>query len=523
MQFSLKTISFLIFILTFPCFVSISSAQTDLSSVYFAHYNPNGVGDNTISDASPDGKMIAVSTIHTLCFYTWEGELLRKIDMRNVGFITRLRWLPNGKKVVCASFNNSILLADPSSDKIELVPIKYAQEGRKREQIFNAIAPSPDSKKLATAMGDGLVRIFSLENGNILDSVVATQSPMGSYAVAFFPDGQKLLCDASGANFCIFDLKTRQKQALKTDKTLCINAFAVAKNGNQFLVGTMNNDAHLELWDAKIKKRLRTFELPCEYAIQHVKFSKDEQKILATNSYFGASIFNIKQEKWRDTFQVYGAHAAFWSPDERSLCIAGSRYIRLQALEKGRVFKQKETIVPPELSENATPKLPKDSSHTLPQSEVKEINGETRVYAIPLEEVNDSTQLIYAEKNISDYLKYPSFTPQNPDDAASKMNTAAWYALLTGDFAKAERYCRQGLGYAPKNLYLPTNLAAALLLQNKMADAKKIYLDLAPIPFDEKRSYRDIFLEDLKSFEAKPELLKSVKKNIDAAKLWLKN
>jgi Leucine-rich repeat (LRR) protein len=92
---------------------------------------------------------------------------------------------------------------------------------------------------------------------------------------------------------------------------------------------------------------------------------------------------------------------------------------------------------------------------------------------------------------------------------AGTYNNLGWYQLLTGQFSEAENSIRRGLALDATNIYLLANLAPALLLQGKTAEAIQEYEKWKDQPFGKNNLpyYRDAFLQDLAELESAADII----------------
>ena len=95
-------------------------------------------------------------------------------------------------------------------------------------------------------------------------------------------------------------------------------------------------------------------------------------------------------------------------------------------------------------------------------------------------------------------------TAASKQSLAEQYNNLAFYQLFVPDGKAAEAGIRRCMELDPSNKYAPTNLAPALLLQEKFKDAKAEYLRWKDKAFDSKNglpAYKDAFLADLDDLE----------------------
>ena len=88
---------------------------------------------------------------------------------------------------------------------------------------------------------------------------------------------------------------------------------------------------------------------------------------------------------------------------------------------------------------------------------------------------------------------------------AGQYGSLSWYHLFTRQFPQAEAAARKGLSLDDSATWIHTNLASALLFQDRFEEAEEIYQALRDQPYEGApgQTYRHIFLEDLAALEEK--------------------
>lgn len=109
------------------------------------------------------------------------------------------------------------------------------------------------------------------------------------------------------------------------------------------------------------------------------------------------------------------------------------------------------------------------------------------------------------------YLKNPK---QYRADYIKALGHHTSQCLIMNEYAKAEAYAREEEQVNPENMQIYRNLAIALVLQEKYADAEKIY-------FKYRRQLKDKFLEDLKTYKKQKKITKQHNKGLKRIKLIL--
>jgi len=94
--------------------------------------------------------------------------------------------------------------------------------------------------------------------------------------------------------------------------------------------------------------------------------------------------------------------------------------------------------------------------------------------------------------------KYPKATVE---EKALAYGSGAWYALFMKEYQLSENYARKGLAIAPKANWIYTNLALALLLQNRWTEAKDIYQKKQQLLGVNNRPLKEGFINDILDLE----------------------
>jgi len=119
--------------------------------------------------------------------------------------------------------------------------------------------------------------------------------------------------------------------------------------------------------------------------------------------------------------------------------------------------------------------------------------------------VNDfSNALQMAEPGARGYAQMAAADPsaENKGKASDALGALAWYQMLTKDGPGAEASARQSLELDPGNNMVKVNLAHALLVSGKLAEAKAIYEAERNATTSDGRSVRDVILKDFDTMEA---------------------
>jgi tetratricopeptide (TPR) repeat protein len=109
-----------------------------------------------------------------------------------------------------------------------------------------------------------------------------------------------------------------------------------------------------------------------------------------------------------------------------------------------------------------------------------------------------------AEPAARGYAEIATSNPsaENKENAANALGVLAWYQMLANKGTAAEASARQALQFTPDSTMVNINLAHALLLNGKRAEAEAIYKAMRPLKGADGRSLRDVILEDFDAMEA---------------------
>jgi WD40 repeat protein len=158
------------------------------------------------------------------------------------------------------------------------------------------VAFSPDGQQLASASGDGTVKILDLATGKCLQIFKGHLRMISS--VAFSPDGQQIASASSDSAIKIWDLATGI--CLQTFKghggVVCSVAFS--PDGQQLASGS--GDSVVKIWDLATGKCLQTFN-GHKGGARSVAFSPDGHQLASASSDDTAKIWDLATGKCLQT------------------------------------------------------------------------------------------------------------------------------------------------------------------------------------------------------------------------------
>ena len=84
---------------------------------------------------------------------------------------------------------------------------------------------------------------------------------------------------------------------------------------------------------------------------------------------------------------------------------------------------------------------------------------------------------------------------------AQTQNRLSWFYLFTKEYAKSEQYAHMALESDNSCIVPKTNLAHALLFQNRFSEAEAVYKELSQTIVNGNETYSKVLLNDLKELE----------------------
>ncbi|MGC1377647.1 MAG: WD40 repeat domain-containing protein, partial [Anaerolineales bacterium] len=216
------------------------------------------------------------------------------------------------------------------------------------EAVVYSVAYSPQGKFLASAAGDGTVRIWDAKTLKAIKTldVVDKKNPYGglsAFAAAYSPDGKSLAAVGADGRLTVWDTSTwKMKYHVEADKG---QTRAVAYSANGAYIATGGDDGTARIWNATTGTKIYDLVNGSRKTIEAVAFSAEDS--LYKDTLFVAGDNDNHVYAWDtktgklaedksfvipgDTGTIYALAA---SPDGKLLASAGTdRIIRIWNLE----------------------------------------------------------------------------------------------------------------------------------------------------------------------------------------------
>ena len=120
---------------------------------------------------------------------------------------------------------------------------------------------SPDGKTLAAVGNDGMLKLWNVETGKELKSLVHSDSPdvdVSVYSVVFSRDGKKIYAGNGDGTISEWDAATGKETTTWKAHKETIIALALSPD-YRLLASDGYNEANVKLWDVATRREIRTF------------------------------------------------------------------------------------------------------------------------------------------------------------------------------------------------------------------------------------------------------------------------
>ncbi len=205
-----------------------------------------------------------------------------------------------------------------------------------------AVAWEPDGNRIASAGGDGLVRVWEVETGHTLLTYRGhrwrferVNMPPTIYNIAWSPEGLRLASAGDGSKVYVWDATTGQTITIYEGHSgLLPNVFALAwsPDGKRIAsaCSSIGFDKTIHIWDATTGQKILHYDshyglLP-NFSILALAWSPDGTRIASTCGDKTIRIWNATNGNRISTWRVRSEWVSnlVWSPDNQRIALANS-------------------------------------------------------------------------------------------------------------------------------------------------------------------------------------------------------
>ena len=198
---------------------------------------------------SHDGRLLAVSyetvkyekgTIKVFDVDSWKVQ----DDFASDCMFCVLRFSPDGRRLASAGNSETYVWDVATQKKVATISPPFGGSA--------ALSFSSDSKSVATANGDGFVRVYDANTGTLRGT--PTEFSLEPFAVAFSPDGKSVIAGGMDKSISVIDPETGKPLRMLPKQPGLILSLDVSADGKQLAVlyGSAEHFFevnHIALWD----------------------------------------------------------------------------------------------------------------------------------------------------------------------------------------------------------------------------------------------------------------------------------
>jgi len=307
-------------------------------------------GKGVITDAiySPDGKSIAVGT--TLGVSIYKADTLEEVFYFETGAsVNSLAFSPDGETIATGLKDNTVKLWKASDGSLVRSIDGHHEENPKKDAEkpeITSVAFSPDGNLLAGGSKDGLVSLWQVSDGGLVNTSKGHTKNISS--VFFSADGQAVFSASWDGKVRMENVATGEiirvfSGQYVLDAAISADGKTIATYDHRVYISPGN----LIFWDVESGKKLKTIASPSDYVITSIVLSSDGQYIAASLENHTVKIWSVASGILQNTFEDLQPKDGWYylenfflsfSPDGQSLSAAGVDTVGIWDFKKGTLL-----------------------------------------------------------------------------------------------------------------------------------------------------------------------------------------
>ncbi|HEV3263501.1 MAG TPA: protein kinase, partial [Gemmataceae bacterium] len=323
---------------------------------------------------SPDGKRIACATAEGNAIHLWDGESGKEVAVLAVPCVAHVLFSPDGSRLVSwgAHPDNTVRLWDAATGRLLAVLAGH-------KNSINAVAFSPDGKRVATASFDQTGRLWDGRTGQLLAVLRGHTgrvwhvlfSPNGTRVVTasddttlrlwdaqagelfgvlrghgdhflycapvFTLDGSRLVSGSDDGTVRIWDMSLVERNGILSGHKSYVYDVAFSPGGEQVAAAAWDGTARL--WDATTGLQSGLFKHETEI-LTSVAFSRDGRRLATVERERGVTLWDVSSQKaahdWRVPLAGYDPRASLNPAGTLLAAVSAEGPVRLWDVVTGR-------------------------------------------------------------------------------------------------------------------------------------------------------------------------------------------
>jgi RNA polymerase sigma factor (sigma-70 family) len=213
---------------------------------------------------TPDGRMLATASGYRDeggALILWDLTTGRRRVLRTDRYgIRTVAFSPDGRTLAAAGWDRFVRLFEVATGK-ERVALRWQEESPAGQEpwyqrLVSTVAFSPDGKILASAGGDGQIKLWDVARGQSLRALSGHGADVKG--VAFFPDGKILASTSPDTTLKFWDVNTGKETASIQAHSGGAEGLAISPDGQTIATGGYGG--LVKLWEAATGKERATLE-----------------------------------------------------------------------------------------------------------------------------------------------------------------------------------------------------------------------------------------------------------------------